>query len=166
MRWFFILLAALLWLAPDMEAGEGKVVKVLSQLLDKQGHFALSPSLYERDAYQFRLRKSLALRGGARLVVQWKAKKADWSRLTLRAEIRSLLGDSLHTVTLEQAAVKNGGLLGNWSEFRIEGADYKNFGDIVAWRVTLLEAGQPLGQLESFLWSPAGGPPPPQAPGH
>ena len=152
MRRLFIALAMLLLLAPAVKAGEGRVVKVLSQLLDQKGRQTLSPSLYERDAYQFDLRRNLKLQGGARLAVQWKASKVDWTHLTLRAEMRCLLGDNLHTVTMEKPAVKSGHF-SSWSEFRIEGADFKNFGHIVAWRVTLLENGHPLGQLESFLWS-------------
>jgi hypothetical protein len=152
MRRFFIWLAVLCWLAPVVRAGEGTVVKVLPQLLDLHGRHALSPSLYERDAYQFQLRKNPKLRGGARLAVQWKAKNADWTKLKLRAEMRCLLGDSLHTVTMVEPAVKSGHF-SSWSEFRIEGADYKNFGQIVAWRVTLLEADHEIGQLQSFLWS-------------
>ena len=152
MRRFFIALAVLFWLAPAVRAGEGSVVKVLPQLLDLHGRQTLSPSLYERDAYQLHLRKQPKLRGGARLAVQWKAKNVDWTNLTLRAEMRCLLEDHLHSVALEQPAVKNGHF-SSWAEFRIEGADYKTFGQIVAWRVTLLEGGHPLGQLESFLWS-------------
>jgi hypothetical protein len=152
MRRLFISLAVLLFLAPIAQAGEGSVVKVLSQLLDKQGRHALSPSLYERDAYQFHLRRQPKLRGGMRLAVQWKAKKVDWTKLNLRAEMRCLQEDNLHIVTIEEPAVKNGHY-SSWSEFRIEGADYKAFGQLVAWRVTLWEGDHQLGQLESFLWS-------------
>ena len=153
MRRFYIAFAIMLLLAPVVQAGEGKVVKVLPQLLDEHGRQTLSPSLYERDAYQFTLHKNPKLRAGARLVVQWKAKKVDWAKLRLRAEIRCLLGDDLHTVTMEEPAVKNGHF-SSWSEFRIEGADYKTFGQIVAWRVTLFEGDHQINQLESFLWSP------------
>ena len=149
---FFIALAILLFLAPVVQAGEGSVVKALPQLLDKQGRHTLSPSLYERDAYQFHLRKNPLLRGGARLAVQWKAKHVDWSKLKLRAEMRCLLGDNLHTVTIEEPAIKNGHF-SSWSEFRIEGDDYKSFGQLAAWRVTLWEGDHQLGQMESFLWS-------------
>jgi hypothetical protein len=152
MRRLFIAFAILHLVVPAAQAGEGRVIKVLPQLLDQHGRHALSPSLYERDAYQFHLRKSPALRGGARLAVQWKAKKVDWSKLKLRAEMRCLLGDDLHAVIMEEPAVKNG-YFSSWSEFRIEGPDYKAFGQIVAWRVTLLEGDQQIGQLESFLWS-------------
>jgi len=154
MRRLFIAFAVLLFLAPAVHAGEGKVVKALPQLLDQRGRHALSPSLYERDAYQFHLRRDPKLRGGVRLAVQWKAKNVDWSKLNLRAEMRCLLEDSLHTVTMEEPAIKNGHF-SNWSEFRIEGADYAAFGQLVAWRVTLWEGDHQLGQLESFLWSGA-----------
>jgi hypothetical protein len=149
----FISLVVLLAVAPVVQAGEGKVVKVLPQLLDKQGRHALSPSLYERDAYQFHLRKNPKLRDGVRLAVEWKAKKVDWTKLHLRAEMRCLLEDNLRTVTMEEPAVKNGHF-GNWSEFKIQGADYAAFGQLVAWRVTLWEGDHQIGQLESFLWSP------------
>jgi hypothetical protein len=152
MRRLFISLAIMLVLAPVARGSEGSIVKVLPQLLDRQGRDALSPSLYERDAYQFHLRKNPKLRGGVRLAVQWKAKKVDWSKLTLRAEMRCLLEDNLHTVTIEEPAVKTGHF-SNWSEFRIEGADYLNFGQLVEWRVTLWEGDHQLGELESFLWS-------------
>jgi hypothetical protein len=152
MRRFFIALAILLFLAPFVQAGEGRIVKVLPQLLDKQGRHTLSPSLYERDAYQFQLRRYPSLRGGVRLAVQWKAKNLDWSKLKLRAEMRGLLEDNLHTVTKEEPAVKNGHY-SNWSEFKIDGADYKTFGQLVAWRVTLWEDSRQVDQMESFLWT-------------
>jgi hypothetical protein len=152
MRRLFIALAVLFFLAPAVHADEGSVVKVLPQLLDLQGRHSLSPSLYERDAYQFHLRRTPKLRGGVRLAVQWKAKKVNWNNLKLRAEMRCLLEDNLHTVTMEEPAIKNGHF-SSWSEFRIEGADYITFGQLVAWRVTLCEGDHQLGELESFLWS-------------
>ena len=134
---------------------EGRVCKVLPQFLDKKGRASLSPSLYERDAYQFYLRRRPLLREGLRIAVQWKAKHADWPKLKLRAELRGLLTNSIQTVTLEEP-VKKSGFLGNWSDFTITGDKYKEFGDLVAWRVTLLEGDKPLGHLDSFLWSGVG----------
>ena len=154
MRRILIALAMVVLLAPVARAGEGSVAKVLVQLLDKKGRHALSPSLYERDAYQFRLRKSPDLCAGVRLAVEWKAKNTDWSKLRLRAEMRGVLENTLHTVTLEEPA-KKGGWFGHWTEFRIEGADYKDFGRLVAWRVSLWEGDRQLGHLQSFLWSGA-----------
>ena len=39
------------------EAAAGRVIKVLPLFLDLKGHDALSPSLYDRDAYQVYLRQ-------------------------------------------------------------------------------------------------------------
>jgi hypothetical protein len=149
-RRLFILV--LLTLAPLTQAGEGRVIKVLPQFLDRKGEHALSPSLYERDAYQFYLRTHPAQCAGLRLAVQWKAQAVDWSQLKLRAEMRGLQGDTLHTVTLEEPVLKKG-RFSHWSALKIEGADYKSFGQLIAWRVTLWEGQQQLSELKSFLWS-------------
>ena len=150
MRYFLIL--AILLIAPGVRAGEGRVIKVLPQLLDARGRHALSPSLYERDAYQFILRKSPSKQAGLRLAVQWKAKNVDWSKLKLRAEMRGLIGDTLHSVTVEEPAMKTGHF-SNWAELKIEGATFRDFGQLMAWRVCLWEGDQQLGQMQSFLWS-------------
>jgi hypothetical protein len=39
-----------------------------------------------------------------------------------------------------------------WTSLALSGADYKNFGAIVAWRVTLWSGDQMLGEQKSFLW--------------
>jgi hypothetical protein len=149
-RCFLVL--ALLLAAPTVWAGEGRVIKVLPQLLDSKGRHALSPSLYERDAYQLVLRKSPAKQAGLRLAVQWKAKNVDWAKLTLRAEMRGLTDNVIHSVSLEEPVQKKG-RFSHWAEFRIEGATFRDFGQLVAWRVSLWEGDLQLGHLESFLWS-------------
>jgi hypothetical protein len=146
------LFLALLLIAPALQAGEGKVIKVLPQFLDSKGRHALSPSLYERDAYQAILRRSPSKRAALRLVVQWKAKGVDWTKLKLRVEMRGLRGESLQDVVLEEPARKTGHF-SNWAEFKIDGPTFLGFGELVAWRVTLSEGDQELGHLQSFLWS-------------
>jgi hypothetical protein len=133
-------------------AAEGKVIKALPEFLDAKGRSAVSPSLYDRDAYQAYLRKHPAERTGLRLSVQWKAAGVDWSRVRLRAELRGVLGNAFHSTTLE-LPVKNGGFLGNWTEFNIEGDDFKKFGELAAWRVSLWEGDQQLATQQSFMWS-------------
>jgi len=135
-----------------VQGGDGRVCKVLPQFLDKKGRQSLAPSLYERDAYQFYLRRHPRLRASLRLEVLWKARGVDWQKTRLRAELRGLLTNSLETVTLEEP-VKKSGFLGKWSEFEITGEEYKKFGELVAWRVTLWEGGRQLSEQESFLWS-------------
>src|SRR5207249_4815919 len=46
------------------QAAAGRVVKVLPQFLDLKGRNTLSPSLYERDAYQAVLRRHPEQRSG------------------------------------------------------------------------------------------------------
>jgi hypothetical protein len=136
-------------------AAEGRVIKALPLFLDKQGQTAVSPSLFERDAYQALLRKHPADRTGLRLAVQWKAAGVDWSRLKLRAELRGAVGNSLHTTTLELPVNKKS-RFSQWTDFSITGDDFKEFGRLVAWRVTLWEGDKQIGSQQSFLWSPVG----------
>jgi len=136
-------------------AGEGKVLKVLPQFLDKKGREGLYPSLYERDAYQVYLRKHPDERASLRLEVQWKAKNVDWSNVKLRAEMRGVSGNSLRAITLEQTAVKKG-WFSTWAEFKISGDEFKQFGDLAAWHVSLWEGTTKLSELKSSLWEPQG----------
>jgi hypothetical protein len=154
MRLFRILFAifCLTAAAPIVSAGDGKVIKVLAQLLDRKGRQTIAPSLYERDAYQAYLRTHRDERGALRLAVQWKARDVDWTKLKMRVEMRGVLGNDLHTTTVEEP-VKKTGWFSTWSNFEITGDDYKNFGTLVAWRVTLWEGDRQLAQQESFLWS-------------
>lgn len=133
-------------------APKARVIKVLPQLLDIKGRHTLSPSLYERDAYQFYLRKHPNEIMGLRMAVQWKAPGTRAGALKIRAELRGAVGNSLHNITLEEP-VKKGGWFGNWSEVRLTGQQFQTFGELVAWRVTLLENDQPIAQQESFIWS-------------
>ena len=59
-------------LAVSMEAVPARVMKVLPQFLDTNGVHTLSPSLYERDAYQAYLREHPDKRSGIRFEVHWR----------------------------------------------------------------------------------------------
>ncbi len=133
-------------------AADGKVIKVLPQFLDAKAHASVSPSLYERDAYQAWLRKHPLDRAGLQLAVQWKASAVDWSKVKLRAELRGVTGNSVTNVTLEMP-VKKTGLFSTWTYLKLEGDDFQKLGELAAWRVTLWEGGKLLAELQSFLWS-------------
>jgi hypothetical protein len=150
---FFLLVC--LFTARTGFAADGKVIKALPELLNTNGVASLSPSLFERDAYQAWLRQHPADQAGLSLAVQWKAGAVDWSKVKLRAELRGVLGNTIHTTTLEMP-VKKSGWFGNWTEFKIQGPDFQQFGQLVAWRVTLWEGDKQLGALQSFLWSGVG----------
>ena len=145
--------------ASPLSAAEAKVIKTLPQFLDHQGRASLSPSLYERDSYQNYLRKHPKELADLRLAVQWKASGVDWTKLSLRAELRGVIGNNLTYVVME-IPVKKNGLFSNWSEFKIEGENFRQFGELAAWRITLRDGGQTIAEQQSFLWSPVGAAPP------
>jgi hypothetical protein len=152
---FILFMLVCLMTARTAFAADGKVIKTLPELLDARGRDTLAPSLFERDAYQAWLRKNPTNQAGLSLAVQWKAGGVDWSKVKLRAELRGVLGNTLHTRILEMPAKKTG-WFSNWTEFKIEGTDFLQFGQLVAWRVTLWEGDNQLGAQQSFLWSGVG----------
>ena len=144
----FLLVTAL---GPAAWAGQGKVIKVLPEYLDSQGRNSLSPSLYERDAYQAALRQQPKLRAALCFAVQWRAKKVDWAKVKLRIEMRGAFGNSLRAQTLEGPARKSG-WWSNWSKLKLEGEAFRQLGELQAWRATLWEGDQLLAEQCSFLW--------------
>ena len=133
-------------------AESGQVMKVLPHFLDTNGLHTLSPSLYERDAYQAYLRLHPEKRTGIRFDVQWKAKGPSFEPRTLRLELRGIAKGSLpRELTLEQG-VTSAGWFGRWTSLLLNGDKYRDFGEVTAWRVTLWEGDQLLGEQKSFLW--------------
>ena len=77
-----LVISALLTLPFAAVADGARVVKVLPHFLDLQGRHTLSPSLFERDAYQALLRKNPGQRSAVRFDVQCKGIPADTSALS------------------------------------------------------------------------------------
>ncbi len=153
MRALSILLAILAFAisAPAAEAVTGRVVKVLPFLLDQQGRDSLSPSLFDRDAYQARLREHTNLVSAVRFDVLWKASKAPDEKIKIAVELRGVGTNSVpKLMTLETNVVP--GHFRRWTELPLAGNAYKNFGTVVAWRVTLWNGDQQLSEQKSFLW--------------
>ncbi len=154
MRQSLKLLLLLLCLGCAMPAcaARARVLKVLPHFLDLQGRHALSPSLYDRDAYQAQLRQHPEQRSGVRFDVQWKGRMEAGRRLTLRLELRGLAkGDLPRTKVIEQVVTARTGW-SRWARIPLAGEDYKQFGDITAWRVTLLDGDTIMSEQQSFLW--------------
>ena len=129
----------------------GRVVKVLPLLLDLKGRDAVSPSLYDRDAYQVYLRQHTNEISAIRFDVLWKASNAKSAKLKLRVELRAIGAGGLpRQTTLEQSVTP--GFFRRWTSLTLGGADYKNSGELVAWRATLWSDDQLLGEQKSFLW--------------
>ncbi len=142
-------LLALGCLALPAEAASAKVLKVLPHYLDLAGHHTLSPSLYDRDAYQAQLRKHPEQRSGLRLDVQWKA--SDKKPLTLRLELRGVKEGQPTKTVLEQTVTKHG-WFSNWTSLPLTGEACKKFGELTAWRATLWDGDQLVAEQKSFLW--------------
>jgi hypothetical protein len=128
-----------------------RIIKVLPHFLDLKGRHALSPSLYERDAYQAYLRNHPNDRSALRVNVQWKSDAPKSKDLKLRIELRGANSKSIQTKTLEQSAQKNGWFT-NWTPIEFDGEEYKAFGELIAWRATLWDGDKQIAEQKSFLW--------------
>jgi hypothetical protein len=152
-RWFIWLLLAgglaVVWSAP---AATGRVIKVLPQFLDLKGLNSLTPSLFERDTYQAHLRDHTNLCSGMRFNVQWKAKGQAATPLKLRIELRGVAHGDYPKQLLLEKPVTPGGWFSHWTEVNLLGEEYRSFGRVTAWRVTLCEGALVLGEQKSFLW--------------
>ncbi len=154
MRRFFssMLVLCLVALASESFAATGRVIKVLPHFLDQQGRAALSPSLYDRDAYQVALRDHPEKRSGIRFDMQWKTKGPAWSDLKLRVELRGIAQGNLPKQMILEREVDATGLFSRWTSMTLTGEEYKTLGEVTAWRVTLWEGDEQLGEQKSFLW--------------
>ena len=133
------------------DAVTARIVKVLPLFLDAQGRDSTAPSLFERDAYQAYLREHTNQISAIRYAVQWKAAPSGAEKFKLRIELRGI-GEGgvpkLHSLGTEVTA----GTFSQWTNLMLGGEDYKKFGSIVAWRVTLWSGDRQLGEQKSFLW--------------
>ena len=153
MRALLILLATLCLVTAShaADAVTGRIVKVLPFFLDQQGRDALSPSLFDRDAYQARLREHTNMVSGIRYDVLWKASASPAEKIKIALELRGVGTNSVPKLkTVETDVVP--GHYRQWTKIPLTGDDYKNFGAIVAWRVTLWDGGRMLNEQKSFLW--------------
>jgi len=137
--------------AQAADAVTGRVFKVLPLLLDQQGRSALTPSLFDRDAYQARLRLHTNEVSAIRYDVLWSAKHAGKTKLTVRVELRGVdLGNHPRLKTIEAEATS--GFFRTWTPLTLDGDEYRSFGAVTAWRATLWNGDQMLGEVKSFLW--------------
>jgi hypothetical protein len=150
MNWRLPALLAFCLSALLSHAAEARIFKVLPFYLDAQGRNALSPSLYERDAYQAVLRKKPALRQALRVDVQWKAARV-LKDLEIRLELRGNQSGTARTTVVKEK-VSGTGWFSQWRSVRLEGEEFKKMGDLLAWRVTIWSGDRQLSEQKSFLW--------------
>ncbi len=154
MRICFAAVCLVCWIgfAGALAADSAHIIKVLPHYLDEKGRHSLSPSLYERDAYQALLRNQPEKVTALRFDVNWKArglKRSD--RPVLKLELRSSQRDLSNPLVLERT-VRPPRMFRAWSSLRLEGDAYRDFGQMIAWRATLWRGQEMLAELKSFLW--------------
>ncbi len=128
----------------------GRIVKVLPHYVDLQGRHTLSPSLFERDAYQALLRAHPDRQGGMRFDVRWKTRKASGQAPVLRLELVTAQHPKTRPLVIETPLPP--GRRTGWTPIRIDRSTLLKAGNLIAWRVSLLEGDQPLHTRQSFLW--------------
>lgn len=147
-----LLLLALLFLTPPVRAESGRVIKVLPHFLDRYGRHALSPSLYDRDAYQAELRRNPERRSSMRFNVQWRARGLRDADLNLRLEVRGTKTEDEFRPAVFETRVRPRRLLSRWTPIVIAAEDFTRLGEVVAWRVSLWHGDTLLSEQRSFLW--------------
>lgn len=134
-------------------AGSAKVVKVLSHLVDAQGRHSLSPSHFDRDAYQAHLRSNPEKVSGLRYDIQWRSRLLPQGELELKLEIRGQNLPIDETLILaRKVEPRRFDFITNWSQIVLTREEFDKVGDVIAWRVTLWDGSVMLAEEKSFLW--------------
>ena len=129
----------------------GNIVKVLPLFLNLEGQDAISPSLYDRDAYQIYLREHTNEVSAIRYDVLWSTSKSGTNKLILRLELRGIGENGVPRQTnIEKTVTPH--YFRHWTSLSLAGDDYKHFGEVVAWRASLWSGPQMLSEQKSFLW--------------
>lgn len=134
---------------PVVRADDARIIKVLPHLLDAKGRNALSPSLFERDAYQLHLRQHPQEVSALRFDVQYKAPAG--KPLALRLELRGAKMPAGKSRIFETDIVPRR-FFASWGELHLDKKLYEEIGQIQAWRATLRDGETELAELKSFLW--------------
>ncbi len=145
-----LLLAGAIWAIAPAHGADGRIIKVLPHLLDKEGRHTPAPSLYERDAYQAWLRKHPDEVSSLRFDVQWKSpvKSPD---LKLRLEVRGTKLDLNKALVIEQP-LKKSWRLSQWSALSLTREQFQAAGEVISWRASLWEGATFVAEQKSFLW--------------
>ena len=149
-RYAFIFFAIALLAAGPARAADQRVIKVLPHLLDLDGRHALSPSLFDRDAYQALLRAQPDKQSGIRYDVQWRSETP--GEFVLRLELLGQIEEGRPIRKTLETTVTSEHRRAQWSAVSFTGAEFKKFGPIVAWRVSLWYGTERLAKQQSFLW--------------
>lgn len=86
-----------------------------------------------------------------RFDINWRVRSVKQTNFRLKLELRGIAQGNLpRQKTLERQVT--GGSSARWAQIRLAGEDYRELGEITAWRVTLWEGDELLAEQASFLW--------------
>ncbi len=135
----------------SVEAGSARVIKVLPHYLDLKGRHTLSPSLYERDAYQVQLRNNPDQVSTIRFDINWSARGIKEDNLKMKIEVRGSETSTGEIVVIEESNLKKG-FLESWAKIKADREAYKKIGKVVSWKVTIFDGDTEIAHSQSFLW--------------
>lgn len=106
----------------------------------------------QKAVFQDNLAKNPSGQYGKRFFIHWGA-EMDGSipEVIVRLELRGLMGNvpTSKTVEFTYPDFREGS---EWTEFDFVGDEYKKFGQLTAWRVTVLTGNKVLARKKSILW--------------
>ena len=147
-----LILTLVLCLGGQAAESTGRILKVLPVLLDKNGRHTLSPSLYERDAYQAHLRTHADECAGRMYSIHWKGRSTAGAPLHVQIELRGVTKGNTQKLFKMSAKPPVSKRKNRWTHLRLEGDDYRKFGEVTAWRATLWSGDVLVDEYKSFLW--------------
>jgi len=139
--------------AEEEASGDARILKVLPHLLDQKGRHTLSPSLFERDAYQAHLKDHPEEVSTLRFDVNWRLKIRTDAKLKLRVEVRFGDGDTIKTVRAEAPLRPKKLRRRGWSSVALDKKTFRAGAQLIAWRVTVWDGDKQMASKHSFLWS-------------
>ncbi len=87
---------------------------------------------------------------GINVAVLWENKTSQPLRdLVVRLEYQQAKTSAFRTIEQQVREAKPGG---HWTQLLLRGGEYEDTQHIAAWRVTVVSAGQVLGQKQSVMW--------------
>lgn len=149
--------------AEQLPAAGRHLKKVLFFWLDEDGQYSQHPSMFERDAYQAYLRDNPEEIHGLKVAVLLSGSSGKLESSSLELKIQGPPGPEIKE-PLEfrlELADKLDRKLRRWVYWDIDPVNAEASDEalkllpesIVSWRLTLLDEGQPVDRLQSYLWN-------------
>ena len=135
----------------ELRAGAPRIVKVFPLRIDSKNRTALTPSLFDRDAYQAFLRKNPKQCTGMVFKVQSKVPAGSPTSLTAKLEVRGEKAGDQTSFTAEKRLERDK-FGSTWFQFDVTGEAWGRLKGVSAWRISLFDGEKLVSEQKSFLW--------------